>query len=192
MVLIFTAGNRHLFKVIFFKLKSAWILLILAAERGGGEHEPARPVFVHPGAGFQWGPASERCGMLPVRRDHSSRLSCWSVLSVLAPTVAGQHRCLIVNVILSSFSHSAGTGMDGECLAAEKETCRVVFLPMCKPSLDPFGGWPRLCLCAWVDSTLSVGDSLALWVLAVVLGPVFGISCAGSITFPCVQAAALL
>jgi len=54
MVLIFTAGNRHLFKVIFFKLKSAWILLILAAERGGGERGLACPVFVRLSAGC-WG-----------------------------------------------------------------------------------------------------------------------------------------
>lgn len=43
MVLIFTAGNRHLFKVIFFKLKSAWILLILAAARGGGGSRRCAP-----------------------------------------------------------------------------------------------------------------------------------------------------
>lgn len=62
MVLIFTAGNRHLFKVIFFKLKSAWILLILAAERGGGEREAACPVFVRLSAGCRGEPVPEGSG----------------------------------------------------------------------------------------------------------------------------------
>lgn len=126
--------------------------------------------------GFPWGPASERSGLLPVHRDRSSRLSCWSVLSVLAPAVAGQHRYLIFSVILSSFSHSAGTGMDGECLAAETETCRVVFLPVCKlwsPRLTPavggpgsvyVPGWIRHC-CGRLLSTLGVGRGFwaSLW-----------------------------
>lgn len=98
MVLIFTAGNRHLFKVIFFKLKSAWILLILAAERGGGEDELACPVFVH-----LTGPAPERCWLPTVWQDRGPRLLLCSVLSTLAPALAGQNPYLIFSIILRIF-----------------------------------------------------------------------------------------
>lgn len=98
MVLIFTAGNRHLFKVIFFKLKSAWILLILAAEQGGGEGELACPLFVH-----LTGPTLEGCWLPTVWQDHGSRLLLWSALLTLAPALADQNPYLIFSIILRFF-----------------------------------------------------------------------------------------
>lgn len=118
-----------------------------------------------------------------------------SVLSALAPTLAGQNRYLLFSVSLSSFSCRTGTGMDGECLAAQTGTCRVPFLPVRKlrsRRLTPLVGGPgSVCVPGWIRHGRPVGDSLALWVLAVGFGPIFGTSCAGSTTFPRVQAAAL-
>lgn len=185
MVLIFTAGNRHLFKVIFFKLKSAWILLILAAERGGGEHEPVCPVFVHLSRGCQRGPASEGCELPAVQRDHSSQLSCWRVLLVLAPTLAGQSLCLRLRVALSRFLLLAA--VDRECLAAQRELCCPVLACM-EPSPDPVLGGPAPAFVpGWFGPCRSVGSSLVLWVLAMAPRPGF----AGSMTFTRVLAAGL-
>ena len=59
---------------------------------------------------------------------------------------------------------------------------------LCKlwsPRLTPSVGGPvSVCTPVRVRQHRSVGGSLVLWVLAVVLGPIFGTSCAGSITFP--------
>lgn len=183
MVLIFTAGNRHLFKVIFLKLKSAWILVILAAERGGGEHEPVCPVFVHLSTGCR-GTCVTGVGAAPVPRDRGSRLSCWRVLSVLAPPLAGQSLYLMFRVTLSSFLLS---GWSGQGMPRSSEGAVLSCSGLSGALSDPCAGPTPVFMPGWFGHCTSVGSSLVLWVSAMAPGPGF----AGSTTFAHVLAAGL-